>query len=105
LESSRPVFASAARDQEGEIILKVVNPGDTPLDVQVELSCSADISPAAKEIVLAGSNPQDQNTFERPNQLRPAESEFTVTGSHFSRRFRPYSLSVLRVGEKRAPIV
>ncbi|MGA7675176.1 MAG: alpha-L-arabinofuranosidase C-terminal domain-containing protein [Rhizomicrobium sp.] len=96
VEQSQPIFAGATRDhQNGEIILKVVNPGDAPVDAQILLA--GKFQPNATEIVLAGSNLTKKNSFSRPNQVQPVESAITVTGNPFTRSFQPHSLTVLRV--------
>lgn len=96
VEQSQPIFAGATRDhQNGEIILKVVNPGDAPVDAQILLA--GKFQPNATEIVLAGSNLTKKNSFSRPNQVQPVELAITVTGNPFTRSFQPHSLTVLRV--------
>ena len=96
VEQSQPIFAGATRDhQNGEIILKVVNPGDAPVDAQILLA--GKFQPNATEIVLAGSNLTKRNSFSRPNQVQPVELAITVTGNPFTRSFQPHSLTVLRV--------
>ncbi len=95
VEQSQAVFAGAVRDNKtGEIILKVVNPGDGPLDAQILLA--GEIQPEATEIVLAGSSPTERNSFSRPNQIHPVEAAVTVSGGAFTRRFQPRSLTILR---------
>jgi alpha-L-arabinofuranosidase len=92
----QPIFAGAVRDhQNGEIILKVVNPSDEAVDAQIRLP--GKVQPDAKEIVLAASKLTEKNSFGRPNQVQPVESAVTVTGDPFARSFRPHSLTVLRV--------
>lgn len=95
VEPSQPIFAGAVRDKTNdEIILKVVNPGDTTLDAQILLSSK--FQPDAREIILAGSSPTGRNSFSWPNQVQPIETPITVTGNPFTRRFQPHSLTVLR---------
>ena len=94
--ASQPIFAGAVRDrQNGEIILKVVNPGDAPVDAQILMS--GNFQASAKEIVLAGSDLTKRNSFGRPNQVQPVESAISVTGNPFTRSFQPHSLTVLRL--------
>jgi alpha-L-arabinofuranosidase len=93
---AQPIYASATHDDErGEVILKVVNPGDAPVDAQILLS--GDVQPDATEIVLAGADLSATNALGRPERVRPVEAAITVMGNPFTRTFRPYSLTVLRV--------
>jgi alpha-L-arabinofuranosidase len=97
-EPSTSLYAGAARDhRDGDIILKVVNPGGAPLEAQIDLSGPGATASNVKEIVLAGSNLHDQNTFERPNLVLPVESSMTVNGKRFTRIFQPHSLTVVRI--------
>jgi alpha-L-arabinofuranosidase len=95
---ARPLYASGARDNRtGEIVVKVVNPGGDAVDVQIELAGLAGVGSSAREIVLAGANPADENTFACPDRIAPVEATFPVAGPRFERRFRPYSLTVVRI--------
>lgn len=90
----QPVYASATREG-GEVILKVVNPGDAPLEVQIQLFGGA--QPDAREIVLAGADLKATNDLGCPERIRPEEAATTVLGNPFTRTFRPHSLTVLCV--------
>jgi alpha-L-arabinofuranosidase len=95
-DQTQPIYASATRDgRTGEIILKVVNPGDAVVEVQIALS--GEVQPHATEIVLTGSGLTQTNALGRPERIRPEEAAVTVTGNPFTRRFRPRSLTVLLV--------
>ena len=91
--SSPPIFTGAVRDEHnGEVILKVVNPGDAPVEVMIELS---GVQPQATQIVLAGSDANDRNTFDGPGRVAPVESALAMTEKPVV--FRPLSLTVIRM--------
>jgi alpha-L-arabinofuranosidase len=94
------LYASATRDEQaGEIILKVVNPGDTAQNVQVNLAGAKSVSPEAGELVLAG-NPDDENSMEQPEHISPVQSTIGNAAANFSCDFQPHSLTVLRIKAK-----
>jgi len=92
------LYASAARDNAaGEIILKVVNPGDAPIQAEVNLQDAAGVDGDAQSIVLTSDSPQDMDTFDRPDRVAPRTASFQPGGSDFQRTFPRYSMTVLRV--------
>lgn len=97
-EPSQQLFASAVRDgQAGEVILKIVNPGDSAAKIKINLAGAGKVDARAGEIVLTSSNLHDENTIGQPPKVKPVESSFTVSGNHFTHVFQPRSLTVLRV--------
>ena len=91
------LYASATRDERaGELILKVVNPGDAAQDVQIKLAGVNVVAPQATETVLTGS-PDDVNALEHPEQVAPVESELADAAGDFTCQFAPHSLTVLRL--------
>lgn len=91
------IYASATHDEaSGEVILKVVNPGDAVQSVQVNLTGAQSISSEAKELVLAGS-PNDENSMEQPQHISPVESTIDNAAANFSCDFQPHSFTVLRI--------
>lgn len=91
------LFANAVRDEKtGEIILKVVNSGETEMTVQVNLAGAATVAPEATTTVLTGNLP-DVNTVGQPDKLKPIESKIAVPGKSFPHAFPARSFTVLRV--------
>ena len=91
------VYASATRDEQaGEVILKVVNPGDTAQNVQINLAGVKNVAPEAVEFVLAGS-PDDENSMDQPEHIAPVKSAIENAASNFSCSFQPHSLTVVRI--------
>jgi alpha-N-arabinofuranosidase len=92
------LYASAVRDEKaGEVILKVVNPGDDPCMTGIQLSGVAGIAPEIMAIVLTGAGLGAENSFEHPLAVAPVESRFNVSGPRFDHRFPQHSMTVLRI--------
>ena len=101
-ESPTPrLFASAVHDDKtGEVILKVVNGGASPVTLTVNLASTAKVDANGTAIVLSGSGPNAENRIGQPDQVQPVESSLTVSGNSFTRLFEPWSFTVLRVKSK-----
>jgi alpha-L-arabinofuranosidase len=97
-DQTQPIYASATRDNEGgEVIIKIVNPGDGQEEAEIALTGSGKVQDIATAIVLAAASLDQQNTLAQPNQILPEEAAFTITGNPFVISVRPHSLTVLRV--------
>ena len=63
----------------------------------VKLS-GVDKAPAAvTSLVLAGANPNDENSFENPRKIAPVETKLPPSRTTFGHAFPPYSTTVLRI--------
>jgi alpha-L-arabinofuranosidase len=92
------LYASAVRDEQvGEIILKVVNPGDNVSEAQIHLAGLAPVASEVKALTLTSANLGDVNSLDHPLAVAPVESKFNVTGSRFDHRFPQHSMTVLRI--------
>jgi alpha-L-arabinofuranosidase len=95
------LYASATHDDSaGEIIIKVVNPGDAASGAQINLHGLAGVNPEAREIVLSSGNLQDENSMANPRAVAPVESDFSIAGTSFTHSFQPHSMTVLRIKTK-----
>jgi alpha-L-arabinofuranosidase len=95
---TQPIYASATRNDEGgEVIVKVVTPGEGQVEAEIALAGSGKVQGIATAIVLAAAGLEQQNTLAQPNQILPEEAAFTITGNPFVISFKPHSLTVLRV--------
>jgi alpha-L-arabinofuranosidase len=91
------LYASAVHDDAtGEIIIKVVNPGEAAQNIQIDLDGVNDVAPTATEIVLAG-NPEDVNSMLQPGKISPVQSQLENVGTKFPCVFAPHSMTVLRI--------
>jgi alpha-L-arabinofuranosidase len=92
------LYASATRDNgTGEVIVKVVNPGNNATETKISLSGVSQIAPEALVVVLAGDNLHDVNSLEQPKKISPDVARFDKVASTFSYSFQPRSLTVLRI--------
>jgi len=88
--------ASCVKDSKtGDVIIKIVNAGNTASSTKINLAAIGKISPKATLAVLTGK-PGDKNTAQRAQQVLPANSELAVTKS-FNYNAPAYSLSVIRI--------
>jgi alpha-L-arabinofuranosidase len=94
------LFTSATRDEKtGEIILKVVNPGNQTTQANIKLSGIQSVEPVGKAITLAG-NPADEDSFESPARVVPADTSIAGVAPEFGYTFEPHSMTVLRLAAK-----
>ena len=81
--------------RSGDLILKIVNTGEKPKDIEIDLAAFNSKTKRARKTLFSG-DPEAENTYESPNLLIPEESEIKI-----SRTFRyttpPMSLTVIRV--------
>ena len=92
------LYASATRDDRaGEVIVKVVNPGNDATEAKINLAGVSQVEPEGVAIVLAGSNLKDVNSMEQPKKISPVESKFDKVASNFTYSFQPHSMTVLRI--------
>lgn len=101
-EPNRPTataFASATYlTASGELIVKVVNTADRPLETAIHLEGALHVGPG-KAITIAGS-PADVNSIAQPRKVAPKEQLLTNTAASFTRTFPPYSVTLLRFPAK-----
>jgi alpha-N-arabinofuranosidase len=97
-EKLRPRFyATAARDKKsGEVILKVVNATTESVHAGIQLSGATPTERKATSTLLTAAL-ADENSFAQPRKVVPVTTVLEVSGPRFDYRFRPYSLTVLRV--------
>jgi alpha-L-arabinofuranosidase len=90
------IFTSAARDEaSGEIIVKIVNPGDMPTSVAVVLDGATPVQ--ARRIVLGGLSGDLVNTFDRPDAVTPVAAAVTVIAGSIAHVLPPHSFTILRI--------
>jgi alpha-L-arabinofuranosidase len=91
------LYASAARDEKtGELIVKVVNPGDDSRETQIKLAGLSGVGPETKAIVLTGGAGSEVNSLDAPRHVVPQESSFKTAGPDFEHTFPARSFTVMR---------
>ncbi len=93
------VFSVVSRSGDGKNwIIKLVNAGTTPVETTVEVQGlgKSKLAPTAQMTVLAAANSQDENTFERPNNIVPVTATIPVA-ANFKRTLAANSITILRL--------
>lgn len=92
------LYESANVDDNGDIIIKLVNPTDhsIPVDTRLEDYSGDRYDSIAQVTVLSGDSPGAVNSFNEPEKMVPVLSEITI-GPSFTYETPAYSVSVLRI--------
>jgi alpha-L-arabinofuranosidase len=92
-------FASATRDEVSkELIVKAVNDSSSTITANVQIHGWKAGGGAGQATVLTSASPQDVNSFEAPEKVVPIMTALNGAATDFSYTFRPWSLTVLRLG-------
>ncbi len=91
-------FASATRDvKEGEVVLKIVNPLCTPVELRIALAGVKKVGSKAEATVLTSANMSDENSLENPRLIYPTEERVSGVSSTFSYLVKAQSVTMLRI--------
>jgi len=91
-------YVSATRaDAAGEIILKVVNGGKSPVKTKLNLAGAGKHIVSASASTLTGGSLQDENSFDAPEKVAPQDSKLKITSPQFAQVFPANSFTVLRL--------
>jgi alpha-L-arabinofuranosidase len=94
----KSLAASATRDDKsGDIVLKVVNGSASPLETEIDLQGTGQLSAAGKAIVLTSDRATDENTFDQPTKVSPKTEPFAIAGNRFTCSFPANSFTLLRI--------
>lgn len=100
-EAAESLYETASIDQNGDLILKLVNVTGQDIDVTTTLP-DADknrFSSSAAVTVLQGDSPSDVNSFEEPEKMIPSEKTLE-TDTQFVYTAPKYSVSIIRIPAK-----
>jgi alpha-L-arabinofuranosidase len=98
-EKDTTLAVSCVQDSEtGDIILKLVNAGEKPKIMQINLSGFKSLVSEAEQTVLAGAA-DAENSFENPQNIIPVKSTIKVK-SEFGYNAPAMSLTILRINTK-----
>jgi alpha-L-arabinofuranosidase len=93
------LYAAASReDGSGDIILKVVNAGESLQQIEIGLRGVTDVAREASIETLTGE-PGDVNSVASPTKVAPKQSRITA-GRIFTHEFAAYSVNVIRLKTK-----
>ncbi len=92
------LYESANVDENGDIIIKLVNPTDQSIAVDTQLRDFSldEYRDTAHVTVLSGDSLTAVNSFNEPEKMIPIESEIAI-GTEFFYEAPAYSLSILRI--------
>lgn len=92
-----PLHHSVTRDsRSGAILVKLVNAGETPQTVQLDVRGLPALKPAATETTLAAA-PAETNSIDQPTKVVPVTRPVSGVKPAFSHTLPPYSIVLLRL--------
>src|ERR1022692_1353907 len=95
------LYAVAATDEKtGDVIVKVVNADAQPLETEVDLTGTKNITGKGTVAVLTSDNGTDENSLENPTKVSPKTEAFNFSGTSLKRSFPGNSFTVLRLRTK-----
>ena len=92
------LVSSTYAKQEGQVIVKAVNPYSVPLATTVYLAGLNSIAPTATVIQLTSGSAADENSFAAPANVSPVTYYISKAGTNFTLTLPANSLSVIRLG-------
>lgn len=100
-DKKKGLHASATLDEkEDEVIIKVVNVTEKPIQATLDLQGVKKVSGEARIILLTSDSLNDENSLKEPRKIYPQETLVRIDGSSFTHEFSPISLTILRVEVK-----
>ncbi len=95
-----PIVASAAYSSSNRtVFVKVVNPGDASMKMDIRLHGTGQVEPKGSAVVLSG-DPNAVNSVDQPLNIAPKQEAITNASESFRRTFLPHSLTILRLTVK-----
>lgn len=92
-----PLYYSAStEDSTGDIIVKVVNVQEQPVEAKVVLEGIEREVLNGKVFEMSGYEPDDENSFETPQHVMPKEKDLNVKGNAFNYEFPQRSITIFR---------
>ena len=85
-----PVYTSASEDEDGNIILKVVNVQDTPFSAQIKTNRAI----SAVDALLLTGGLSEENSFEKPENIVPVSVKAEFEGDVIKHEFPKNSVTV-----------
>jgi alpha-L-arabinofuranosidase len=95
------LYATSATDEAtGDLIVKVVNANNGPLETELDFSGAKGLSGQGMATVLTSENSTDENSLAEPTKVSPKTELVTFNGTNFKRSFPGNSFTVLRLKTK-----
>jgi alpha-L-arabinofuranosidase len=97
-QSPNALFAVAGHDNKtGEVVVKVANAADRPLETEINLRGAKTVAPEAKSTVLTSGSVRDENSFDDTKKVSPRDEAVTNAAEKFTHTFPANSVTVLRL--------
>lgn len=94
------LFVTTSRDSKaGQIILKVVNPGEQTAEAEITIEGMSKINPSGTGEIVTGLDLQDENSWVAPGHVMIKSIELSGLKPTFNYTFSPRSATVLRIGQ------
>lgn len=94
-------YGSATTDKNTrEIILKIANTSGKLQRREVQIEGATQLDEIAAMTVLQSNNPDQVNSIENPEAVKPTDQQLQVKGKKLALPLAPYSLSVVRMKMK-----
>ena len=101
LTGQQGIYASASFDKDShEIILKLVNADSNTQTRIIQLQTNKRIEPKARLTVLHSEKLNAMNSIEKPDEVKPVDSEIVLKGKNAELTLPSYSLTVVKIKVK-----
>jgi alpha-N-arabinofuranosidase len=98
LTGQQGLYASSVLDKKtGEIILKIVNTSGNAQNKTIQIQTSSKLNSKALMTVLKAEKLDAMNTIEKPDAVKPVESELPIKGRNAEVFLAPYSVTVVKI--------
>ena len=93
------LYASAVIDKNtSEVIIKIVNSSSVEKQTCIKVEGAKKIRSPASVTVLTGESPEQENSIESPNAIKPVGQSTEMKGEEINITVKPNSLTVIRAG-------
>jgi len=95
------LYACASKDDlTGDVIVKVVNAGEAPLETKLDLAGAKNLTGRGTAVVLTSESGMDENSLAEPAKVSPKTEPVSFAGTSVTRSFPGNSFTVLRLKTK-----
>jgi alpha-L-arabinofuranosidase len=95
------LYACASKDdQTGDVIMKVVNASEAPLETKLDLAGGNRLTGRGSAIVLTSPSGIDENSLTEPTKVSPKSEPVSFSGTSFTHSFPGNSFTVFRLKTK-----
>ncbi|MGC4042899.1 MAG: alpha-L-arabinofuranosidase C-terminal domain-containing protein [Armatimonas sp.] len=88
-------------EKTGDVLVKLVNIGPKAQDIRLNLAGAGTLAPKGEALILTGTDPLAENTFDAPLKIAPTKQTINGVSSDFVWKAPAWSASILRLKTKR----